>query len=259
MSNTTLRLLVFLSLLTLLGIAERLWPRHAAAPVRPRRWPVNFGLGVINVLCIRLLLPWVAVDAASWAQENGIGVLHLLHVWPWLATVIAFIMLDLVIYAQHRLMHQVGFLWRLHRVHHTDIALDVSSGVRFHPLEILFSMGVKIAAVLLLGASPGVVAVFEIVLSCFSLFTHTNLRLPPRLDAWLRWVFITPDMHRIHHSVLSSEHNTNFGFQISWWDRLFGSYLAQPEKTQEVMPLGLTTFRDATAQRLRNLLAQPAK
>lgn len=259
MNDTTLRLLLFLSLLTLLGVAERLWSRHAAAPQRKKRWTVNLSLGVINALCLRLLQPWLAVNAALWAQKNDIGVLHLLHVAPWLTAVIAFLALDLVIYAQHRLMHRVGILWCLHRVHHTDIALDISSGVRFHPAEILFSMGVKIAAVVLLGVAPETILVFEIVLSSFSLITHANLRLPPRLDTWLRWVFVTPDMHRIHHSPQRDEHDTNYGFHVSWWDRLFGSYCAQPRQAQETMPLGLDEFRDAKAQHLLSLLTQPIK
>ncbi|TAL53009.1 sterol desaturase family protein [Pandoraea sp.] len=259
MNDASSRLPLFLALLALLGIAERLWPRHTAAPLRRRRWPVNFGLGAINVLCLRLLLPWLAVDAAFWAQQKDVGLLHLLPVAPWPAATIAFIALDLTIYTQHRLMHRVGMLWRLHRVHHTDVALDVSSGVRFHPLEILLSMGIKIGAVLLLGASPAVVATFEIVLSSFSLMTHANLRLPLRLDTWLRWVFVTPDMHRIHHSIRREEHDANYGFHISCWDRLFGSYLAQPQQTQETMPLGLTIFRDDAAQSLLSLLMQPTK
>ncbi|TAL55925.1 sterol desaturase family protein [Pandoraea sp.] len=259
MTDAALRLSLFLSLLALLAMAERLWPRHAAAPMRRRRWPVNFGLGAINVLCLRLLLPWLAIDAALWAQRKDFGLLHQLAVARWPAAVIAFVALDLTIYTQHRLMHRIGILWRLHRVHHTDIALDVSSGVRFHPLEILLSMGIKIAAVLALGASPAVVATFEIVLSSFSLLTHANLGLPSRLDTWLRWVLVTPDMHRIHHSVRREEHDTNYGFHLSWWDRLFGSYLAQPHHAQPTMLLGLTAFRENQAQGLLQLLIQPAE
>lgn len=259
MNDAMFRLLLFVPLLALLAIVERLWPRHAAPPCRSHRWPANLGLGLIDALCLRLLLPWLAVDAALWAQAEHVGVLHLLAIPAWLAAVIAFVMLDLVIYTQHRLMHRFDLLWRLHRMHHTDIALDVSSGVRFHPLEILLSMGIKIAVVLLLGAGPAVVAVFEIVLSSFSLLAHANLRLPPRLDAWLRWVFVTPDMHRIHHSVLRAEHDSNYGFNITWWDRLFGSYTPHPGQPQETMLLGLEVFRDAEAQRLRNLLLQPVR
>lgn len=259
MSDAILRLSLFLSLLALLAIAEWFWPRHAATPRRRQRWPVNIGLGMINTLCLRLLLPWLAVDVALWAQANKVGALHWLQVPTWPAAVIAFVTLDLVVYTQHRLMHRIDFLWRLHRVHHTDVALDVSSGVRFHPLEILLSMLVKIAAVLLLGAGPAIVLAFEIVLSSFSLMTHANLRLPTRLDLGLRWIFVIPDMHRIHHSVLPAEHNSNFGFHVSWWDRLLGSYLALPGQAQETMPLGLEVLRDADAQRLRNLLTQPAR
>jgi sterol desaturase/sphingolipid hydroxylase (fatty acid hydroxylase superfamily) len=251
------RLWLFLSLLSLLGIAERLWPRHSAAPLRRVRWPVNLGLGAINVLCLRLLLPWLAIDAAVWAHANNVGVLPRLHIPPFPAAVIAFVMLDLVIYAQHRLMHRITFLWRLHGMHHTDLALDVSSGVRFHPLEILLSMGIKIGIVLLLGATPTVVLVFEIVLSSFSLLTHANIDLPVNFNRWVRRIFVTPDMHRIHHSILRAEHNTNFGFHVSWWDRLFGSYLCNPQSDQSSMTLGLDRFRTAAEQRLRALLRQP--
>ncbi len=259
MGEDALRMLSFLSLLVLMGIAEWRWPMQKNTARRGIRWPVNLGLGAINVLALRVLMPWLAVDAAIWAQTSRFGLLAWLQVPALPAAVIAFAALDLVIYGQHRLMHVVDVLWRLHRVHHTDLALDVTSGVRFHPLEILLSMLVKIAAVILIGASPVVVVVFEIVLSSFSLMTHTNLRLPTRLDAVLRWVFVTPDMHRIHHSVLREEHDSNYGFHVSWWDRLFGSYRIAPRQPQETMPIGLDVFRDAEAQRLQNLLIQPVK
>jgi len=252
-----LRLGVFLSLLALLGIAERLWPRHGAAPLRQIRWPVNLGLGAINALCLRVLLPWLAVDAALWAQAHGVGILPLLQIPPVPAAIIALLALDLVIYIQHRLMHRIAFLWRLHRMHHTDLALDVSSGVRFHPLEILLSMAIKIGIVLLLGAAPTVVLTFEILLSSFAVFTHANLYLPVGFDRWMRRVFVTPDMHRIHHSILRAEHDTNYGFHVSWWDRLFGSYRDNPQSPQSVMTLGLERFRAPAEQRLPALLLQP--
>jgi len=257
LNDTSLRLWLFLSLLVLLGIAERLWPRHTADPLRATRWRINLGLGTINVLCLRLLLPWLAVDAALWAQANHVGLLPRLHLGPLIGAVISFALLDLTIYIQHRLMHRIPWLWRLHRMHHTDLALDVTSGVRFHPLEILFSMGVKIGVVVLLGATPAVVVAFEIVLSSFALFTHANLSFPVGLDRWIRWILVTPDMHRIHHSVLREEHDTNFGFNVSWWDRLFGSYLDQPRSDQATMTLGLPRFRAPTEQRLAALLLQP--
>lgn len=257
MNDVAFRLLFFGSLLALLSTAERFWPSQAASPNRIRRWPTNLALGLIDALCLRLLLPWLAVDAALWAQTHHVGVLHLLPMPAWLSAVFAFAILDLAIYTQHRLMHRFGPLWRLHRMHHTDLLLDASSGVRFHPLEILLSMGIKIGVVLLLGAGPSVVAAFEIILSSFSLVTHANLRLPPRLDRCIRWVFVTPDMHRIHHSVLRAEHDSNYGFNVTWWDRLFGSYTPHPGQLQETMPLGLPLFRDDEAQRLRSLLLQP--
>jgi sterol desaturase/sphingolipid hydroxylase (fatty acid hydroxylase superfamily) len=252
-----LRLACFLALLMTLSVAEAAWPRHSAAPLRRARWPVNFGLGLLNVLCLKVLLPWLAVDAALWAQANHVGLLPRLALPSWLAAVIAFAALDLVIYAQHRLMHRVPFLWRLHRMHHTDLALDVSSGVRFHPAEILFSMGIKMGAVVLLGAAPEVVLVFEIVLSSFSLLTHANIGLPAGLDRRLRRVFVTPDMHRIHHSIRRAEHDTNFGFHVSFWDRLFGSYRAAPGSDASTMTLGLAGFRTPAEQRFAALLRQP--
>jgi sterol desaturase/sphingolipid hydroxylase (fatty acid hydroxylase superfamily) len=176
---------------------------------------------------------------------------------PLLAAVIAFAALDLVIYAQHRVMHRIPLLWRLHRMHHTDLALDVSSGVRFHPAEIVLSMGIKIVAVVLLGAAPDVVLIFEIALSSFSLLTHANLALPVAVDRGMRRVFVTPDMHRIHHSVLDTEHDTNFGFQVSWWDRLFGTYRESPASDLSTLTLGLEGFREPDQQRFTALLKQP--
>ena len=257
MNDTLLRLLLFLSLLALFGTAEYYWPRQRAAPRRRRRWVVNFSLAAIDALCLRLLMPWLAIDAAMWAQQRQFGLLFLLHAPPLLASVITFFSLDLLIYWQHRLMHRIGFLWRLHRVHHTDLALDVSSAARFHPLEILLSMAIKIGAVLLLGAAPLVVFTFEIVLSSFAIVTHANVAIPERLDRWLRTIFVTPDMHRIHHSVLRAEHDRNFGFHASWWDRVFGSYCKSPEIGQSVMPLGLEGFREPADQRLSALLQKP--
>ncbi|MEO7066891.1 MAG: sterol desaturase family protein [Rhodanobacter sp.] len=254
-----LRLSLFLTLLLLLAAAEWVWPRHHAAPQRRRRWTTNLGFGVMNALGMRVLGPWAAVSAAAWAQLHGVGILHVTHAPTILAALIGLLALDLVIYLQHRLMHRVDWLWRLHRMHHTDLAIDVSSGVRFHPLEIVFSMGVKVGAVLLLGVTPGVVMVFEIVLSSFSLFTHANVAIPPRIDRWLRWVIVTPDMHRIHHSVLRDEHDSNYGFQLIWWDRLFNSYRANPRQPQATIKLGLDRFRSDEEQHFTQLLWQPSK
>ena len=259
MSDAVLRASLFLTLLAVLGLAEWRWPRHRADPHRWRRWPANLGFGMAGALSLRVLMPWLAVDAALWARHEHVGLLHVLPMPTWLQIALAIVALDLLIYGQHRLMHRVGLLWRMHRVHHSDLALDVSSGVRFHPLEILFSMLLKIAAVLALGAPPVAVLAFEILLNGFAMFTHANLAIPQRVDAWLRRVVVTPDMHRIHHSVVRDEQDSNFGFHVSWWDRLFGSYRERPAHAQATLPLGLEIFRDAHAQRFDQLLLQPFK
>ncbi len=248
---------IFLLLLVLLALAEWRWPRHQGATDRLRRWPANLGFGLVGALCLRVLTPWLAIDAALWAQTNHVGLLHVLTLPLWLSVPITLLALDLLIYGQHRLMHRIDWLWRLHRVHHSDLALDVSSGVRFHPFEILFSMALKIAAVVVLGAAPAAVLAFEILLNGFAMFTHANLALPLRLDRALRWLVITPDMHRIHHSVLRDEQDTNFGFNVSWWDRLFRSYRAAPRQPQASLPLGLDEFRGRHDQRFDQLLLQP--
>ncbi len=259
MSGAALRIAIFAALVALLGLAEWHWPQHRSNPHRLQRWPINLGLGALNVLCVRIFLPWLAIDAALWAQAHNVGALHRLQLPMWLSITISVVALDLVIYWQHRVMHVVGWLWRLHRMHHTDLALDVSSGVRFHPLEILLSMLIKITAVVALGAPAVAVLGFEILLSSFALFTHANLRLPERLDAALRWLIVTPDMHRIHHSVLRAEHDSNFGFHVSWWDRIFASYTAEPSGGQRDMQIGLNQFRSKQDQQFVSLLTQPAR
>jgi len=249
------RVAVFALLLAVLAWAEWRWPRHRARPDRRHRWPVNLGFGVAGALSLRLLMPWLAIDAALWARQHHVGLLQALPAW--LAVPLTLVALDLVIYAQHRLMHRVGWLWRLHRMHHSDLALDVSSGVRFHPLEILLSMALKIAAVLALGAAPAAVLAFEILLNGFAMFTHANLALPAWLDRPLRWLVVTPDMHRIHHSLRRDEHDSNYGFNLSCWDRLFRSYREAPRQPQATLPLGLDRFRDKPEQRFGALLLQP--
>lgn len=257
MTQALLRAGVFLSLITILGIAERRWPQNRTPPDRRRRWTANFALGALDVVAVRLLMPWLAVDAARWSAAHHEGILRALAIPSVPAAISAFLVLDLVIYSQHRLMHRLPLLWRLHRVHHTDVALDVSSAVRFHPLEILLSMLIKIAAVLLIGAAPGVVIAFEIVLNGFAVLTHANLALPARIDRALRVLFVTPDMHRIHHSVSRDEHDRNFGFHVSWWDRLFGSYRAQARLPQTQLRIGLPDLRAPADQGLPALLRQP--
>ncbi|MGA9332862.1 MAG: sterol desaturase family protein [Rudaea sp.] len=257
MSEATLRLGFFFVLLMLLMFGEWRWPHNASPPTRMRRWPVNLGIGLLNTLCLRVLTPWLAFATALRARNAGIGAFNLIEVPAWLAFASSVLILDLAIYWQHRLMHIVPWLWRLHRMHHTDLALDVTSGVRFHPLEILFSLAIKLGVVLALGAPPFAVLAFEIALSSFSLFTHTNVFIPARADRLLRWLIVTPDMHRIHHSVLPDEHNRNFGFNASWWDRFFGSYRDRPRQSQTELTLGLDVFRAPSEQRFPALLVQP--
>ena len=259
MSEGLLRAAFFFTLLLLLGLAEWRWPRHRSDPRRARRWPANLGFGLSGAVCVHLLIPWLAVDAALWAKQQGIGLLHVLVLPGWLAATVAIVVLDLMIYGQHRLMHRVNWLWRMHRLHHSDLALDVSSGVRFHPLEILFSMLLKIAAVVALGAPPVAVLTFEILLNGFAMFTHANMAIPARIDRQLRRVFVTPEMHRIHHSIVHDEQDTNFGFHVSWWDRLFGSYRERTVQPPATFPIGLARFRDDREQRFDHLLLQPFK
>ena len=257
MTDAPLRLTIFLSLLLLFGAAEYFWPRQRIAPQRRRRWVVNLGLAVIGTLCVRLLMPWLAIDAAVWARTREFGILPMLGVPAPVAAIIAFLALDFTVYLQHRLMHRLHLLWRLHRVHHTDLMLDVSSASRFHPLEILLSMAIKIGAVVLLGAAPPVVLAFEIVLNGFAIFTHANIAVPAGFDRTLRLVFVTPDMHRIHHSIRRAEYDSNFGFHVSWWDRLCGTYCPTAAEDQALMPLGLDQFREPAEQRLSALLTEP--
>lgn len=255
--NTLLRPVLFIVLLALFAIAETLFPRRERTKPQARRWFGNLGLLVIGSIAARWLLPIVPLAAALWSRDQGVGLLNLTTLPLWISGLLAFLALDLLIYAQHRLFHHVPLLWRLHRMHHTDLDLDVSSGVRFHPLEILLSLALKIGAVVALGAPPIAVLIFEIVLNGTSMFNHANIALPRPVDAFLRLALVTPDMHRIHHSVLQDETDSNFGFNIPWWDRLFGTYKAEPRDGQTGLTLGLPIFRDDRALQLLPLLVQP--
>lgn len=243
-NEALIRLSVFLGLFLLLATAERFAPRR---PVRRgRRWWTNWGLAVVDTLTLRtasILVPLLAVGAAVDAGARGWGLFNALD-WPlWLEAALAILILDLAIWAQHLVTHKVPVLWRLHRVHHADTEMDVTTAIRFHPLEIALSMGLKIGLVYLLGPSALAVILFEILLNGTALFNHANIALPPRVEAALRRVIVTPDMHRIHHSVHRDEHDTNYGFSLSLWDRLFGTYRATPRDGQTGMTTGLA-WRD---------------
>jgi sterol desaturase/sphingolipid hydroxylase (fatty acid hydroxylase superfamily) len=222
------RLWLFLGLLAMLSLAERLRPGGNPPQRRARRWPAHLALVGLDTLLARLLLPAGAFGAAVWAESAGMGLFNLKpEVLPmWLEALLAILLLDLAIYWQHRWLHSVSWLWRVHRTHHTDTTLDATSALRFHPLEILLSLAYKCALAVLLGVDPAVLLAFEALLSSFALITHANVALPPRLDNALRWVLVTPAMHWIHHSTHRDEQQRNFGFHISLWDRLFGSYAA---------------------------------
>ena len=240
-----LRLGVFAGVLVAMSALEALFPRKRRVEGRARRWRTNLAMIGIDTLALRVFVPVLAVGAAAWAEARGWGLFNLLG-WPfWLEAALSLLLLDALIYAQHVATHRVPVLWRLHKVHHTDRDLDATSGLRFHPVEIVGSMLFKILVVLALGPAAVVVVVFEVALNAFTLFNHANLALPRRLDRALRRVLVTPDMHRIHHSVLEAETNSNYGFSLSLWDRVFGTYRAEPRDGHADMALGLAEHQDS--------------
>lgn len=234
----------FLAVFAVMAVWEVLAPRRALTVSKVLRWGNNLALVVLNTMALRLVFPAAAVGAATLAAQNGWGLANFLELPHWLAVACAVLALDLVIWTQHRMMHAIPLLWRLHRVHHADPDYDVTTGARFHPIEILISMLIKFAAISMLGAPVLAVLIFEVVLNATSMFNHANVRLPLALDRVLRWIVVTPDMHRVHHSIESDETNSNFGFNVPWWDRLFGTYRAQPRAGHVGMTIGLDGYRD---------------
>ena len=252
------RLTIFIAVFGLIAIYEAVAPRRPRMISRRIRWPNNLAIPLLNTLLVRTLFPATAVGMAILAEERGWGLFHFVAPLPaWLVVMAAVVLLDLAIYLQHVLVHAVPLLWRLHRMHHADLDVDVTTGARFHPIEIVLSMILKFGVIVALGAPPLAVLVFEVLLSAGSLFNHANLRLSPRADGVLRWLVVTPDMHRVHHSVEPMETNSNFGFTLPWWDRLCGTYRAQPAAGHEGMILGLAQFRTPNDLRLDRLLLQP--
>ena len=240
-----------------LALWEWLAPRRALTVGRRPRWPGNLGILAIDIVAVRLLVPTAAVGVALIAATRGWGLFNLLGLPAWGGIVIGVIALDLVIYTQHYVFHHVPLLWRLHRMHHADLDIDVTTGVRFHPLEILLSLAIKIAAVAALGVPAVAVLVFEVLLNATSMFNHSNVALPPRLDAIARWLVVTPQMHQVHHSIVRADTDSNFGFNLPWWDRLFGTYRAKPAAGEQGMTIGLPVFRDRAELRIVRLLTQP--
>jgi sterol desaturase/sphingolipid hydroxylase (fatty acid hydroxylase superfamily) len=256
-SEPLIRLSVFAGILAVMAAWEILAPRRQQRLVRGVRWPGNVGVVVLDTLLVRLVFPTTAVGLALIAEARGWGLMQALDVPAWAAVPLAVVALDLVIYLQHVLFHAVPALWRVHRMHHADLEVDVTTGVRFHPVEILLSMGLKLGAVAALGAPAVAVLVFEVLLNATSMFNHSNVRMPARLERPLRWIVVTPDMHRVHHSVVVRETNSNFGFNLPWWDRLFGTYRDQPAAGHDGMTLGVEQLRDPSEQRLDRMLTQP--
>lgn len=258
--ESMLRLGIFLGVLTLMMIWEVVAPRRGRTLSRKTRWMPNLALVAIDTLLVRLLFPITAVGLATLGQTRGWGMLNQFALPEWLELLLAVLLLDLVIYLQHVTFHAVPTLWRLHLVHHADLDVDVTTGLRFHPVEILLSMGLKLAAVHVTGASPVAVMTFEILLNGMALFNHSNIRIPEGMDRVLRWLVVTPDMHRSHHSHLSPETNMNFGFNLSWWDRVLGTYWPRPAEGHEAMGIGLEHQREPEkCQPLTALLLMPVR
>ena len=247
----------FLSVLFAMMLWEAVLPRRQRSLARRGRWAVNLAIVAINTGLSRFAIPILAVGTAEVASAQNWGLLNALAIPAWLAVPITVLALDCLIYGQHVLLHAFPPLWRCHMVHHSDPDFDTTTGVRFHPIEIVISLGVKMAAVLALGAPPVAVILFEVLLNGTSLFNHGNVRLPGGADRVLRLFLVTPDMHRVHHSIRRAETNSNFGFNFPWWDRLFGTYRAQPAAGHTEMTIGLEQFRKTSRLGLRRLLLMP--
>ena len=253
-----LRLAAFAAVLAAMALWEVLAPRRARTLSRRRRWPANLGIVVLNTLVVRALFPAAAVGIALSAQTHGWGLLNQSAVPAWAAVAAGIVLLDLAIYLQHVTFHAVPALWRLHRMHHADLDIDVTTGARFHPIEIALSMLIKFAAIAALGVPPAAVVVFEVLLNASSMFNHANVRIAASLERALRWLVVTPDMHRVHHSIERDETNSNFGFNLYLWDRLFGTYRAQPRAGHPAMTIGIPEFRNAAqCSSLAGMLAMP--
>lgn len=258
-SEPLLRVAFFFGVFAVMALWEWWAPRRQSRFSRFLRWPGNLGIVALNTALFRLLLPTTAVGLAIYAEQHGWGLFNAYQVPAWIAVIGSVILLDLAIYLQHVLFHAVPGLWRLHRMHHADLHIDASTGLRFHTIEILLSFALKFAMIAALGAPALGVLIFEILLSSTSIFNHANVRIAPGLEPLLRWVVVTPDMHRVHHSIHAQETNSNFGFNLPWWDRLFGTYRPQPKDGHEHMQVGIHQFRTERDLRLDQMLIQPLR
>ena len=257
-NEPAIRLGFFLVIFALIGTWEVLAPRRALTVSKALRWTSNLGLVALNTVVLRLIFPLAGAGLAAFCAKNGWGLLNHFEVPFWVAVPLAVIAMDFVIWLQHVMVHAVPLLWRLHRVHHADLDYDVTTGARFHPLEIVLSMLIKFATIVVLGPPVVAVVIFEVLLNATAMFNHGNIGLPATLDRVLRWLVVTPDMHRVHHSIEDDETNSNFGFNLPWWDRLFGTYRDQPRAGQTGMTIGIRDHDDPReVSRLDGMLLLP--
>jgi sterol desaturase/sphingolipid hydroxylase (fatty acid hydroxylase superfamily) len=257
--ETIIRLSVALGIFSLMSCWEYFSPRRQQTLSRKQRWPINIGLAIFNMFLMRITVGGIAYLSAVNALNQSWGLLNQFQLPGWLTIVITLLFLDFAIYCQHIISHKWKPLWRLHKIHHTDLEIDVSTAIRFHPLEIIISMAYKVACIYLIGANPLAVIAFEIILNATATFNHSNVNIPIKFDKCLRWILITPDIHRIHHSTVQSETDSNYGFSISLWDRVFKTYIAEPEKTQTTLDIGLPQYRNQHELSFIKLLLLPFK
>jgi len=256
-NEATIRIAFFIGIFLVVALLELVVARRSLTTSKASRWSGNIGIVIINTILLRLLFPAGAVGMAVWVERQGWGMLNNAALTYWLKVALSVVLLDFVIYLQHVMFHAVPLLWRLHMMHHADMDYDVTTGTRFHPIEIIISMGIKASAIIVLGAPALAVIIFEILLNGTAMFNHGNFFIPLGIDRIARLLVVTPDMHRVHHSVFPSEANSNFGFNLPWWDRLMGTYRAQPSKGHDGMTIGLNQFRNPSKLTLPWMLILP--
>jgi sterol desaturase/sphingolipid hydroxylase (fatty acid hydroxylase superfamily) len=255
--ETLVRLGFFAAIFFVMALSENIAPRRMLSKSKTKRWISNMGMEIIDVVVLRLIFPLFPVGIAVICAQRGWGLLNYYQIAPLPSLIIGVLALDFVIYLQHRMFHVVPLFWRVHMVHHTDQDIDVTTAVRFHPLEIILSLLIKFAAVAAIGAPPLSVLIFEIMLNGAAMFNHGNVRIPLFFDRIIRMVLVTPDMHRVHHSVIARETNSNYGFSFPWWDRMLGTYKAQPQEGHDQMKIGLNGYHDDRSLKLSALLTMP--
>jgi len=257
--ESAIRLVFFAAIFAAISVAEYLMPRRVLTAPRQKRWMNNLLLVLTGTVLTRVIFPLLPVGVALFCARKHFGFLNFYHFPPWMAFVCGVVLLDLTIYLQHMMFHLTPFLWRMHKVHHIDHDIDVTTGLRFHPLEIILSMMIKIFAIAVTGAPAASVVVFEILLNGVSMFNHGNMNIPRAADSLIRLLIVTPDMHRVHHSIIRDETNSNYGFNYSWWDRIFGTYREAPEGGHERMKIGLAGYHDLKYLRFLPMLMVPFK